>query len=83
MLLADIIVPLFQKLSITRSWPLIRFGRRAWEFKDKAQIHLEIGDIFIMVTPDKNILHICDADTLSEVLLRRNEFKRPREVLGV
>ncbi|KAF7871970.1 uncharacterized protein EAF02_009075 [Botrytis sinoallii] len=81
MLLADIIVPLFQKLSITRSWPLIRFGRRAWEFKDKAQIHLEIGDIFIMVTPDKNILYICDADTLSEVLLRRNEFKRPREVL--
>ncbi|TGO36006.1 hypothetical protein BHYA_0138g00190 [Botrytis hyacinthi] len=63
--------------------PLIRFGRRAWEFKDKAQIHLEIGDICIMVTPDKNVLYICDADTLSEVLLRRNEFKRPREVLGV
>ncbi|KAF7943631.1 uncharacterized protein EAE97_005702 [Botrytis byssoidea] len=81
MLLADIIVPLFQKLSITRSWPLIRFGRRAWGFKDKAQIHLEIGDIFIMVTADKNVLYIYDADTLNEVLLRRNEFKRPREVL--
>ncbi|KAF7909334.1 uncharacterized protein EAF01_003052 [Botrytis porri] len=81
MLLADIIVPLFQKSSITRSWPLIRFGRRAWEFKDKAQIHLEIGDVFIMVTPDENVLYICDADTLNEVLLRRNKFKRPREVL--
>ncbi|KAF7929751.1 hypothetical protein EAE99_004655 [Botrytis elliptica] len=81
MLLADIIVPLFQKLSITCSWSLIRFGRRAWEFKDKAQIHLEIGDIFIMITPDKNILYICDADTLSEVLMRGNEFKKPREVL--
>ncbi|KAF7900088.1 hypothetical protein EAF00_004424 [Botryotinia globosa] len=67
--------------SITRSWPTIRFGRRAWEFKDKAQIHLEIGDIFVMVTPDKNVMYICDVDTLSEVLLRRNEFKRPREVL--
>ncbi|KAF7955583.1 hypothetical protein EAE96_004509 [Botrytis aclada] len=81
MLLADIIVPLFQKSGITRSWPLIRFGRRVWEFKDKAQIHLELGDVFMMATPDKNILYICDAETLMEVVQRRNEFKRPREVL--
>lgn len=82
MLLADIVVPVFQKFSITRSWPLIRFGRRAWEFGDKAKIHLELGDVLIMVTPDKNVLYICDAKTLAEVVQRRNEFKRPQEILS-
>ncbi|TEY71422.1 hypothetical protein BOTCAL_0093g00160 [Botryotinia calthae] len=81
MLLADIIVPVFQRFIIAQHWPLIRYGRRSWEFKDKARVHLELGEIFMMVTPDKNVLYICDAETLMEIIQRRNEFKRPREVL--
>jgi hypothetical protein len=82
MLLADIIVPLLQKNSSMRSWPLVRFGRRSWEFKDKGKIHQEIGDLFVMVTPVKNWLYVCNADTLAEIMQRRNEFIRPKEILG-
>ncbi|CAD6443769.1 ed8a539d-7f47-4aae-bcd3-c26c6fbb34e2 [Sclerotinia trifoliorum] len=73
--------PRAQRFSITKSWPLIRHGRRSWEFQDKGQIHLELGDIFIMVTPHRNTLYVCDAETLVEIVQRRNEFTRPREVL--
>jgi hypothetical protein len=82
MLLADIIVPLLQKNSTIRSWPLVRFGRRSWEFKDKGKIHQEIGDLFVMVTPVKNWLYVCNADILAEIMQRRNEFIRPKEILG-
>lgn len=37
---------------------------------------------YMAVTPGKNWLYICDHEAISDLLLLRNEFKRPLEILG-
>ena len=59
-----------------------RFSIRAWIWYDKYWAHLELGDFMVIVTPDKNWLYICNAEALTEVLQRRNDFPRPLEILG-
>ena len=61
---------------------LTRFGIRAWIFYDKNRAHLEIGDYFVLVTPVKNWLYVCNAEAVEEILHRRQDFPRPLEMLG-
>lgn len=60
-----------------------RFSRRGWVYYDKHRAALELGDHFAFVTPDKIWVYICNADTLNEVLHRRNDFPRPIELLAM
>lgn len=62
---------------------LTRFGIRAWIFYDKNRAHLEIGDYFIVVTPVKNWLYVCNAEAVEEIFHRRHDFPRPLEMLGM
>ena len=59
-----------------------RFSIRGWVYYDKHRAALELGDHFAFVTPGKIWLYICDADTLNEIIHRRNDFTRPLELLG-
>jgi cytochrome P450 len=43
--------------------------------------HQELGDAFIFVTPGKNWLQICNAETLADMFARKTEFTRPTEML--
>lgn len=64
------------------SGSFIRYAHRGWEVHDRAKTFLELGDAFILVTTGKNWLYVCNAETLTELLQRRTEFKRPLEIVG-
>lgn len=59
-----------------------RYAHRGWDVHDRAKTFLELGDAFILVTTSKNWLYVCNAETLTELLQRRTEFKRPLEIMG-
>lgn len=67
---------LFGENSVTR------YGRLGWEFYDKYRIHLRFGDSIVLVTPGKNWVYICNAEAVTEIFQRRNDFYRPSEMLG-
>ena len=59
-----------------------RFSIRGWVYYEKHRAALELGDHFAFVTPDKIWFFVCNADTLNEVIHRRNDFPRPLHLLG-
>ena len=59
-----------------------RYNWRGWEFRDKNKSHLEMGDVFVVVTPGRNWLYLCNAEALLDVFQRRTEFPRPLEIFG-
>ena len=74
-------IPLFKSLPFG-SGTFTRYNWRGWEFEDKNKSHLELGDVFIAVTPGKNWLYLCNAEALLDVFHRRADFSRPLELLG-
>ena len=79
-LLGDSIISVIKRLFGPNK--VTRFGIRGWIFYDKSRTALELGQHYAFVTPDKIWLYVCDAQTLTEVLQRRNDFPRPLESLG-
>ncbi|RAL11437.1 cytochrome P450 [Aspergillus homomorphus CBS 101889] len=59
---------------------LTHYGRRGWQFKDKAQSHLRMGDAFAIATPFEVFVYICDAQAITEIINRRSDFVRPVEL---
>ena len=64
----------------TRSF--VRYAHRGWDVRDRADSFLELGDAFIFVTTGKNWLYVCNAESVTEMLLRKTEFRRPVEIMG-
>jgi hypothetical protein len=52
----------------------IVFLIRAWVFYDKNRAHLELGNVFVFVTPTKDWLYVGNAEALTEILQRRDDF---------
>jgi hypothetical protein len=50
------------------------FVIRAWVFYDRNWAHLELGNVFVFVTSIKNWLYVGDAEALTEILQRRDDF---------
>lgn len=59
-----------------------RYCRWGFEFPDKAKTYQELGGAWIMCTPKKNWVYLCDADAVDDVFTRRNDFIRPLHVYG-
>ena len=59
-----------------------RYNWRAWDFFDKNRAHLELGDVFIMVSPGKNWMYVSEAEALTDIFKRRRDFPRPLELFG-
>ncbi|KAI1078846.1 cytochrome P450 [Whalleya microplaca] len=57
-----------------------RYNWRGWEIEDKCRSHIEMGDVYMLVTPVKNWLYLCNPDSLMEVFRRRLDFPRPLEI---
>lgn len=58
------------------------FNWRGWEIHDRYRAHQELGDAFILVTPGKLYLWLCDVEAVSEIFQRRTDFTRPPEAVG-
>ncbi|KAL8798471.1 MAG: hypothetical protein Q9200_007767, partial [Gallowayella weberi] len=56
-----------------------RFNWRGWEIWDRYRAHHELGDAIFFVTPGKNYLQLCDAEAVSDIFRRREDFPRPPE----
>jgi hypothetical protein len=74
-------IPLFERLPFG-SGNFTRFNWRGWEFQDKFRSHAEMGDVFMVVTPGRNWLYVCNAEALTEIFQRRADFPRPLEIFG-
>lgn len=77
-----IFIPLFSRLPFG-SGSFTRYNWRGWEFADKCKSHLEMGDVFMLVTPGRNWLYVCNAESLVDVFQRRVGFPRPLELFGM
>ena len=74
--------------SILRYVPLeaisfTRYSRLGWEFHDRYQTHLRLGDVFLLVTPAKNWLNVANPQAVTDIFSRGRDFKRPIWMLGV
>jgi hypothetical protein len=80
-LLTPLIRPLFtQRLSRGEGWPRwIRFSILDWAWEEKRRVHEELGDVFIVVSPEGLVCYSADADMSWDVMNRRNEFLKPRD----
>ena len=74
-----IFIPIFEKLPFG-SGSFTRFNWRGWEFVDKYRAHEEMGDVFMIVTPGRNWIHLCNPEALTEVLRKERDFPRPMEI---
>ncbi|KAI1760082.1 hypothetical protein GGR53DRAFT_104607 [Hypoxylon sp. FL1150] len=75
------IVSIFKRLPFGNG-NFTRYNWRGWEVEDKCQSHLEMGDVYMLVTPVRNWLYLCNPDSLMEIFRRRSDFPRPLELYG-
>ncbi|KAB8264692.1 cytochrome P450 [Aspergillus pseudonomiae] len=59
---------------------ITHYGRRTWQFTDKAQSHMRMGDAWAIATPNEVFVYICDADAITDIIARRADFVRPIEL---
>ncbi|KKY20233.1 putative cytochrome p450 monooxygenase [Diplodia seriata] len=62
-----------------------KFAHVGWEWELKYQAHRDFGDAILMVSPGKNWIYVCNAETIHDVIQRerRHDFERPVELLAV
>ncbi|KAL8837432.1 MAG: hypothetical protein Q9170_002516 [Blastenia crenularia] len=72
-------IPLFERFPFGTG-TFTRYNWRGWEFADKSKSHEELGDVFVVVTPGRNWLYLCNAEALLDVFQRRTDFPRPLEI---
>ncbi|KAF2865485.1 cytochrome P450 [Massariosphaeria phaeospora] len=84
MLLAHHVVPLLQYVPFGNG-NFSKFCHIGWEFEDKYHAHEELGDAFVHVTPGKNWIYLCNAETMHDVIRRerQGDFGRPVELLAM
>lgn len=56
---------------------LTKYCRLGWEFHDRYRTHQRLGDAWVLVTPNRNWLHIAQAEAANDVLRRNHEFVHP------
>lgn len=60
-----------------------RYYLFGWEGNEQYKAHLELGDIFMLVTPGRNWVYICNAESVYEILQRRSDFRRDIKQMSV
>lgn len=77
-----------------RLWPILdrlpvdwgdfgRYGRRGWQFTDKADSHQRHGPVWALVIPAKFYIHVADADAVYDMFHRRKDFPRPSKMYSM
>ena len=80
-LIGKYLTPLFERLPFGNG-TFTRFNRHGWQTNDNGRAHLDLGDAFITVTPGKNWLYVCNAETLTDIFRRGSDFPRALEISG-
>ena len=62
--------------------PFLRHSRLGWEFYDRSKTFERLGDVWVLVTPEKNWLYVAQADTAYEIFSRGRDFERAVWMLG-
>ncbi|KAL8909702.1 MAG: hypothetical protein Q9207_000011 [Kuettlingeria erythrocarpa] len=65
------------------AWSFIRYCKLGWEFHDRFRTYASLGDVFVLVTPDRNWLYIGEAEAAYDVFCRGREFGRPVWMLSI
>lgn len=65
-------------LDLGKGWPKwCRFIIKDWSWEDKRLAHDELGDIFLVVSPEGIICYYADPTMAWDVFNRRYEFTKP------
>ncbi|KAK8079413.1 hypothetical protein PG997_007231 [Apiospora hydei] len=64
-------------LPFLRNSSFARYNWRGWEVQDKCRSALEMGTVWMHVTPTYNSIQVCDPDALMEIFRRKHDFPRP------
>lgn len=59
------------------AFSVTRYCRLGWEFHDRFKTHEKLGDLWMLVTPDRNWLYIAQAEAASDILSRGRDFGSP------
>ncbi|EMR72622.1 putative cytochrome p450 monooxygenase protein [Eutypa lata UCREL1] len=74
------------RLPFVRGNTISRYNWRGWDIEDRWQSHYEMGDVFVLVTPQYNMIQLNSPEAITSVFKRSIDFPRPvwvNDVLGV
>ncbi|KAL1859066.1 hypothetical protein Daus18300_009706 [Diaporthe australafricana] len=80
------VVSLLRRLPYVGQSTITRYNWRGWDLEDRWQCHYEMGDAFVLVTAQDNMLQLNDPDATTNVFKRATDFPRPvwvNDVLAV
>ena len=81
MLACIVIVPIVRRLPKSWTEPWFDMTLVDWEWKRRYEPFKRIGsDTFMVVTPERNVIFTADADVISQLTTRRNDFPKPLEL---
>lgn len=76
-----VIVPIVRCLPKSWTEPWFDMTLVDWEWARRYEPFKRCGsDTFIVVTPERNVLFTADADVISQITTRRNDFPKPLEI---
>lgn len=58
-----------------------RFYAPGWASNDRHDIHLDLGDVVVLVMPGGNRLHISEPKTAHDILKRRKDFTGESKIM--
>ncbi|KAE8152066.1 cytochrome P450 monooxygenase [Aspergillus avenaceus] len=61
--------------------PYVRVMRISWSVQEKQAVHKELGKLFIRVTPTDCELFVADRVLAKQILQRRDDFQKPRQMM--
>ena len=67
----------FFKFVPFNAFAVTRYCRLGWEFHDRFSTHVRLGDVWMLVTPDRSWLYISEAEAAQAVFSRGRDFGRP------
>lgn len=64
------------------AFPVTRYSRLGWEFHDRYKTYERVGELWVLVTPNRNWLYVAQAEAAYEIFTRGRDFGRPVWMLG-
>lgn len=77
---------LLRRLPFVGNNTVTRYNWRGWDIEDRWRSHYEMGDVFVLVTPQYNMVQINNPEATTSLFKRSTDFPRPvwvNDVLGV
>ncbi|KAF2757347.1 cytochrome P450 [Pseudovirgaria hyperparasitica] len=76
MIFGNKIIALLERLPFRWVGQFKRFNLHGWEANERHRMYEEHGDIVLIVTPKGNLIYVGDPVAITEILRRKDEFRR-------